>query len=582
MDKTVKFFFVLLFVFIIFFTLNTNLPLRQQGGFFSDEASYYSITQSLVHDFDLKYTPQDCRRILAEFPAGPVGLHLKRTPDGIYYAKSFAYPLAAAPFYAVFGVRGFLLFNGLMIFAVILMGFLLLNRYYPSSQSLTSAIIFVAASVVPAYLWWMTADLFNFFVMFAALFFFFYPFKRPAFFYLSSIFFSFAVFSKPWIITAAGIIFLILLRKKQWKRFIILSLLCLLVFGLFIIFFYSQTGELSYKLFQGGERRQFSPKVLYKDPGIRFEDGVSMSFDNYWNRIRLTPRIILNNVFYFLFGRFTGMFIYFSSAFFLLTLFFFQRKEPDDWFVFSAIVITSLVFVTLAPDNYFGGSGSIGNRYFFNIFPIFFFLGFKNRLFKFTLAPALISLVFLSGIYFDSHYHAATPRYAGLSFPINLFPPEKTQYLSLPTNENPRAFGQHIRTGASSYQLFFLNDNFHTVEGDHFWSKGSLTCELFLVAEGQPKTFEITLETKARDNRITFSIDHIARNLMLQPGRNYTIRFDHIDGLPIGTERRIYHIRIKSSRSSIGAFENPETDRDGRDLGVKTQITLTYRSNQET
>lgn len=576
-DKTVRLFFLLFFIFIIFFSLTTNLPLRQRGGFFSDEASYFSITQSLVHDFDLKYTPQDSKRITKDFPAGPVGLHLKRAEDGeIYYAKSFAYPMAAAPFFALFGVRGFLLFNGLMIFFAIFMAYHLLARFHPSKNSLSFALIFVLASVVPVYLWWMTADLFNFFTMFTGLFFFFYPFKRPGLFYLSGVFFSFAVFSKPWIAVAISIIYLVLIFRKQWKKFVILSLISIAVFGGFVFFYYAQTGTISYKLYQGGERRQFSPLVLYQHPGVTFEDGILMSFDNYWDRIYLSPRIIANNLFYFLFGRFTGMFIYFASAFFILVLFFFQRKEPEDWFVLAAILAGSLMFLVLAADNYFGGSGSVGNRYFFTVFPIFFFLGFKNRIFKFSIVPVIISLVLLSGVYLDSHYHSTTPRLAGISYPINLFPPEKTQYLSLPTNENHRAFGQRIHVGDKTYQIFFLNDNFHTIENNAFWSKADNKTELFLVTTEKVKTFEVTLVTKKENNTVYFSIENRSRHLKLNPGKSYTVNFKHIHGLQMNKNRFIYHVKIKSSRSYTGYMDNPQQDPDRRELGVKTHIGVVF------
>ena len=219
MDRKIKLFFALFLLFVIFFAFATNLPVRQNRGFFSDESGYYSIIQSLAYDFDIRYERKDLQRIKSYFPAGPTGFFLKKINDDKYIlAKSFAYPLVAAPFFKLFSLNGLLLFNGLMIFFSVLMAYYLLKQYHPQPGSLSFALIFVLASVIPVYIWWMTADLFNFFVMFGGLFFFFYRFQRPWLFYLSAVFFSFSAFSKPWNVVAIGIIYLILLARKEWKK----------------------------------------------------------------------------------------------------------------------------------------------------------------------------------------------------------------------------------------------------------------------------------------------------------------------------------------------------------------------------
>lgn len=282
-------------------------------------------------------------------------------------------------------------------------------------------------------------------------------------------------------------------------------------------------------------------------------------------------------MFYYFFGRFTGIFIYFFPAFFLLVLFFFQRKVPGDWFVSAAIAAAVIVFTLLAPDNYFGGSGAVGNRYFFNIFPLFFFLGFKNRdlAFKFSLVPAAAALIFLSGVFIDGLYHSTTPRYAALSFPINMFPAEKTQYLSLPTNENPRAFGKHVRSGDKTYQVYFINDNYHPIENGAFWTNSDKKLELFIAVPGKVKEFEVTLETKKAKNKVSFQIEHKKKTMILEPGKNYVVRFKKIQGLKM-KNKYIYHLGIKSSESYCGCMDNPAQDPDRRELGVKTHIGVYY------
>jgi hypothetical protein len=577
-EKRIRLFLTLFLLFIIFFAFATDLPTRQNGGFFSDESGYYSIIQSLAYDFDIRYERQDLLRIKKDFRLGPVGFFLKKIAnDRYYFAKSFAYPLVAAPFYRLFSLRGILLCNGLLLFFTILMAFFLLRQYHPQPNSFGFALLFVLASVTPVYIWWMTADLFNFFVMFAGLFFFFYRFQRPWLFYLSALFFSFSAFSKPWNVAAIGIIYLILLFKKEWRKFVLLSMISVIIFGVFVFFLYQQTGELSYSLFQGGERRSFArdfPYATEEPPEVAFERGTSMSFDGFWQKYDNSPEIALLNFFYYFFGRFTGMFIYFFPACFLLILFFFQRKVPEDWFVLAAIVTAILVYTQLAPDNYFGGSGSVGNRYFFNIFPLFFFLGFKNRSFKYSFLPVVIALIFLSGVYADSHYHSTTPRYVGMSFPIRLFPPEKTQFLSLPTNENPRAFGKLLHDGKRTYQVYFLNDNYHTIEGDSFWTKADKRLELFLASPEKIDTFRVELRSEVPENTVSLDIEYKQKRVRLGRHTPYIAEFKGVPGLHI-KGKYVYYLKIKSDRY-WSSLHQGSGSADERPLGVLVHIGVSY------
>ena len=104
-------------------------------GIQSDEATYYMMGYSLAKDGDLEYRREDLVRVWREFSGGPSGLFLKQgrdivegglmlrppfvwtrtqpdpDPSRYYYGKSFAYPLAAAPFVRVFGTNGFLVLH---------------------------------------------------------------------------------------------------------------------------------------------------------------------------------------------------------------------------------------------------------------------------------------------------------------------------------------------------------------------------------------------------------------------------------------------------------------------------------------
>ncbi|MEN8222005.1 MAG: hypothetical protein ABFR36_01995 [Acidobacteriota bacterium] len=572
-NKNIKVFFILFSIFIVFFSLSTDISTRQRGGFFSDESSYFSITQSLAYDFDLQYTRDDIIRIKELFRTGPAAVFLKKSSDGrITFAKFFPYPLFAAPFFRLFGVNGFILFHGLMLLLATLMGFLLLRRYHPEKESFLFTLIFIFATALPVYIWWMTADLFNFFMMFTGLFFFFFPFKNGKWSYLSPVFFAVSVFSKPTMVFPAAILFLLLLFRKEWKKFIIFSLIAVIVSAAFLGFYYSETGEFNP---MSGERRSFHSKFPFEKPEYTFEKGFKMSLDNYNKRFFLTGEVALLNLFYYFFGRFTGMFIYFFPGVFILFFFFFQKKEKEDWFILAALTTGILVFILfLDPVNYFGGSGSIGNRYFMTLFPLFFFLGFRNRQFRFLIVPVIIALTFLSGVYMDMNYHSSYSRYAGLSFPIKLFPPEKTQFDKLPTNENPRAFGRLIYDGDTKYWVYFLNDNYHTINENSFWTNSTKELELFLASEKEVKEFIFMLKNIPENNKVRVRIEDQKKDIFLSPEQSATKSFRKIRGLKM-SNRYVYHIKVKSSESFCPYFNDPEEE-DKRILGVKVHIGIKY------
>jgi hypothetical protein len=224
------------------------------------------------------------------------------------------------------------------------------------------------------------------------------------------------------------------------------------------------------------------------------------------------------------------------------------------------------------PDNYFGGGGSLGNRYFFNIFPMFFFLGYRERKFKFLLLPVFAALVFLSPVYMNSMYHSASPRFPGISFPVKYFPAEKTQFATLPSNINPRAFNKKI---GDQYTLFFLNDSYNPIEGESFWTYADKELELFLLAPQPVKTFTVQLKNIPRSNQVCFQIEHKKKTLFIEPDDVRIITFSNIPGLCVD-RRYLYLIKVKSARFFSPYFDiSPETQ-DRRLLGVQTHIQLSY------
>ncbi len=171
----------------------------------------------------------------------------------------------------------------------------------------------------------------------------------------------------------------------------------------------------------------------------------------------------------------------------------------------------------------------------------------------------------------DAMFHSASPRFPGISFPARYFPAEKTQYSTLPSNTNPRAFNKHI---ADKYALFFLNDNFHPMEDEFFWTYADRELELFLVAPGAVKAFHVQLKNTPLANQVRFQIEHKVQRVFLAAGGIRAITLGNIPGLRID-DRFLYHVKIKSGRSYCPYFSEADSS-DARWLGVQAHIELEY------
>ncbi len=562
----------------IAFSFSVDLPKRHAGGFKSDESTYFAITQSLAYDQDLRYELRDLQRISRRFITGPMGIFLAKKAEGtIVFAKSFAYPLWAAPFFRLFDSHGLLLLNALMLIACLLMGYRMLRLNNPIPLSLGLSIVFCASTVTPVYLWWMTADLFNYFVCFAGLYFFFYPFRRHAWQAVSGFFFAFAIYSKPSTALALAVVALLLLVRKQYKRFLLICLTGALTLSALLLFGYSQSGDINY---MAGDRRSFHFEYPMQKPDISFESAqhsVKMSADDYWERFYFSPRLVLANLFYFFFGRFSGLFIYFFFAVMALVLFFFRKKNDQEWALFLAIAASILLFVTIIT-NYYGGSGTVGNRYFMTIYPLFFFLIYPISIKpKHLLIPGIAGILFILPILMDAMYMSATPRYPAISGFARFFPPEKSLYQSLPTNENARAFGRWYGNPARRFQVFFLNDNFRIDQTDErtFWTQPNPEhrLEAFLVSQQLVKTWRIDLHNIPLPNQVTLRIDDCARKMNLPAEVVHTVEISPaVSPLKVG-DVYVYHLVVECSSDFVPYLADiNNSDLTHRGIGIELTI----------
>jgi hypothetical protein len=150
-------------ILLVTWAVSLDVVKATGGGFFGDAATYYTLGHSLATDLDFEFERSDLARVWEEFPTGPEGVFLKRGRDAkLFFAKSYIYPLAAAPFIWAFGTNGFLVLHALLMTACFLCAYsFLVARSHPVS-ALIFAFAFLFVSLVPAYMVQVAPDFFIF------------------------------------------------------------------------------------------------------------------------------------------------------------------------------------------------------------------------------------------------------------------------------------------------------------------------------------------------------------------------------------------------------------------------------------
>lgn len=372
----------LVFVFSLGFSLFINLPAIDKGFLFADQAVYYSLTQSLAYDHDLEYTKKDLIRYYHDFDAGPQGIFLKRAAKTgrLFFAKSWAYSLFAAPFVRVFGYNGFYVFHSFLLLLILLMGFRYLSLANRPHLSLAFLLSFLFGSVAIVYFVWISPDFFDLCLVFTILFLWIYKIRvaevtpqrvpsgrveafllSPGSDYLAAGLAGLAMFSKPPNIVLMAPLFLYNFFRKKPGRALLLALVFALTAGALFTANHLWTGEWNY---QGGERKSFIGQFPLEKYDVTFDStGHTMTSEGYFDKFLLPPKFIVYNVFYYFFGRFTGVVWYFFPAALALALFFLRRRHLDRWLLLAALSTGILIYIVLMPDNYGGGGGTLANRY---------------------------------------------------------------------------------------------------------------------------------------------------------------------------------------------------------------------------
>ena len=590
--------YVLLTVATVLLGHALTMPVvAQKGGFFSDEATYYAMAYSIAFDGDIRYESHDLERVYDRgYDAGPSGIFLRQQEltGRLYYAKAFAYSLAAAPFVRAFGDNGFFLLHALLLSGMMLAGYAYLARILEPRLAAAFAIAYFLASIIALYYFWLTAEIFNLSVGFFATFLWLYKERPPGWpddaswqptgwlaggwtDYAAVALYGVAAYSKPPNVILLGPILAWMLLRKRPKHAVVLGLVATTVIvGMFAVT-HVTTGDWNY---MGGDRKSFVGPYPLQYRAQTFDSiGSEMrtDIDEYQTRIPRPDHLAADLLAYLWVGRNAGLLIYMLPAVLAILAYITcrQRKWISPYsLLIAGTAATALSYMTVVQANWIGGGGAIGSRYFVSLYYAPFFVipaGVG------ILIPAVawgVWALFLSQIVLNPFASSHSPGMHTKGLPFTLLPPEMGMLNDLPFNTNPRARRVQLWPDNDSFDIYFLDDNTHLREPDMygFWVKSRARAEIVLRAEQPPETLTLELTNGPVRNTVTASIDGQAETVALEPSEEVTVRLSPTTRFTFG-DMYVYRF-VVDSRSGGVPMMHSDTNEDYRRMGVFVRVRV--------
>lgn len=351
-----------------------------------EEPTYALQAASLAWDFDLAYEEQDYRRFVEQWGVRPPGIDLESQDGGRtqVYGRPFFHALVAAPFVRVMPYRGMRFANALLLAVAALLTARTLALRFGSPAPLWVA-VFVFASVMFAYVFLATADLFLVAVTAAGFALVYSEHIEPAMpqvYQGSSASWSPGVFGR-WL--AVGL----LLAIPGAYRLPYLLLLVPAALAVREILVRTRLAAWA-GLALGAVGSLLLASLVH----------TSIGGDPLWSLASLKPEpspgLLVWNVVYLLAGRTVGILPYFLPVLLALAAY---RKGEGRGALLACAALASLAFLLLRPFDFAGIADTPGNRLFLPLYAALWFLPARPLRLSWAIAAAVAAIPFLAPVW---------------------------------------------------------------------------------------------------------------------------------------------------------------------------------------
>jgi hypothetical protein len=579
--------------------VSVDMPEASGGRFWSDGATYYAMAWSLAADGDLRFEPRDLQRIRERYPVGPQGVFLKRertaAGERLVFAKSAAYPLFGAPFVRVLGPdRGLLAANGVLFSLALLLGWSMLRDKAGPLLALGAVVAAFAGTVAPVYLFWFTPEVFNLALATGAL-----AAWRHGRSGLAAVLFGWLAYSKPtYLLLALPLLADPLFGpaggwparlRSALGRAALVGAAALAGFAVTWI----GTGEVNY---QGGERKTFYDRYPFDAPGATFDStGLWMATDRVGPRVEgeaaAAPerpaaerpaaelrQSFLWNLAYFWSGRFGGAVPYFfplvGAVLAFATL---GPRSRAGWLALAVVAASWLAYVWIIPDNWYGGAGTVGNRYFIALLPLAFVLVPRGRAAWLGAAGVAACALWTGRLIASPVAGSVSPGAHAVSGVFRLLPFEQTMLSDLSVftdvwrKRRPYHQPDAARPDPGAYFLWFPDDGTFGQEEsfgeEGFWLRGGAQAEVLVQARRPPREIRLEITAGPAGDVVSARLGRQRERAVLPAFRTRTVVLR-----PSGRELRYYGTTLYRLR--LSSRQGGPNGADRRALGSFVRVEL--------
>jgi hypothetical protein len=558
-------------------------------GVKGDEATYVAMALSVAHDGDLAYAREDIVRFFDHYDDGPQGIFLKpgqgaaAAVNRLYFAKSYIYPVLAAPFAWLADMNGLLLFNVLLLAGVFFCLYTFAcARLSPAGATLLST-AFLGASVVPLYGVFLTPETFNLALVCFAYFLWLYrevspePERLPLLMrgrradLLAAALLGLVAFSKPSNLPlVAPIVALCWWRRRFLHGVLVGVTWCAVVVACFAINIWI-TGEWNY---QGGlARKTFYSRFPFEQPAYDFDSlGISVVTNDLEQETPTDTDTVSQfgrNMVYFVVGRHFGLMPYFFPGLVIVGWLIRQRRALAAWqtLIAGMLALSVAGFLVLLPNHWSGGGGALGNRYFLSFYPAFFFLLPAGK----SAVPGLLAwsggALFLAHVLVNPFVATKNPWLLHQQGSLRMLPIELTMVNDLPIRlVRERSMVRY--NSDPGLLLYFLDENAGLPNGSEIWVFGGERAELIARAGTSLDSLTVQLSSLVH-NHVTVSVDGASRSIDLTGNNPATLTFPVRGVRTMGAQSFV--ISVRSREGVVPRLVYPDS-RDMRSLGVRLRL----------
>jgi hypothetical protein len=469
-------------------------------------------------------------------------LVLQRNHGELFYGKPFLYPLLAALPCRLLGANGMLSFNLVLLGAVVLSAFHYLRRFNPPAVAAAFALAFFGLSSAYAYVWWMHPEILQLTLNFFALRFWLEA-REPTggraaaavgsrSELLSGLCFGLAAYAKLTNVLLLGVLAFDLVRGPR-KGAVRIGAPALAAWLAANVLGFALTGAWwSY----GGERKRFEAIVPLQSERASFDSLGTLVATQEAEQRTWGVGVLPRNLVYFLFGRLAGY---------------------------------AIALLLLLPENYHGGGGAVGNRWFLNLLPGFLLLVRELRPRWPVLGLGAVGAVFLAPILLHPLFAAARPGHHATRAPFTLLPLELTLTVNWPTNTDPSRYRLRFED-----HLVYLADYDAWAEPDgRLALRGAASAELALRGPQLGSLLLAEVENGPVRNQVRLELDGRTAELDLEPAAGGLRLFTGLEPLVVGRSR-LLRLRADCARGGIPRYLTGDLGADHRYVGAYLRLRV--------